>query len=160
MKLFFLLSMFLCTPAHAAPSFITRDINGEIIDIAGQQDKIVMLNFWATWCSPCMAEMPHLQELKDKYKDDLVFISINVDEARNASKIKPFLRRQGYDFTVIHDRDRSITAIYNPQMVLPYNVIINHNGSIIWQEGGYQTGQELVFNEILATAIKKITTNE
>ena len=138
-----------------AASYVARDIHGEVVEIGAQQDKIVMLNFWATWCSPCMAEMPHLQKLKDKYADDLIFISINVDEARDRSKIKPFLRRNGYDFTVIHDRDRSLTVMYNPQMILPYNVILGYDGNVIWQEAGYEIGKELVFEKVLNSVIKK-----
>ena len=101
-----------------------------------------------------MAEMPHLQNLKDKYKDDLLFISISVDEARDGSKLKPFLKRGGYDFTVIHDADRSITTVYNPTMVLPYNVIIGYDGNIVWQGAGYEPGKELVFDKILKSIIK------
>ncbi len=149
------LFMLLFGTAEADVGLTTRDIYGNIVEIGDTQDKIIMLNFWATWCSPCMAEMPHLQKLKDKYAEDLLFISISVDEARDASKLKPFLRRGGYDFTVIHDADRSITALYNPQMVLPYNVIIGYDGNIIWQGAGYEPGKELVFEKVLDSVIKK-----
>jgi len=149
------LFMLLFNTAEADVALAARDIYGNIVEIGDTQDKIIMLNFWATWCSPCMAEMPHLQKLKDKYAEDLLFISISVDEARDASKLKPFLRRGGYDFTVIHDADRSITALYNPQMVLPYNVIIGYDGNVIWQGAGYEPGKELVFDKILSKVIKE-----
>jgi len=147
--------MLLFNTAEADVALAARDIYGNIVEIGDTQDKIIMLNFWATWCAPCMAEMPHLQKLKDKYAEDLLFISISVDEARDASKLKPFLRRGGYDFTVIHDADRSITALYNPQMVLPYNVIIGYDGNVIWQGAGYEPGKELVFDKILSKVIKE-----
>jgi len=149
------LFMLLFGSANADGLITARDLNGNIVQIGETQDKIIMLNFWATWCSPCMAEMPHLQNLKDKYEDDLLFMSINVDEAKDASKLKPFLRRGGYDFTVIHDRDRSITALYNPTMVLPYNVILGYDGKVIWQGAGYEPGKELVFDKILSKVIVK-----
>ena len=149
------LFMLLFNTAKADVTLMARDIYGNVVEVGETQDKIIMLNFWATWCSPCMAEMPHLQKLKDKYAEDLLFISISVDEARDASKLKPFLKRGGYDFTVIHDADRSISALYNPQMVLPYNVIIGYDGDIIWQGAGYEPGKELVFDKILSKVIKK-----
>ena len=148
------LFMLLFSTAEADTALTARDIYGNVVEIGEAQDKIIMLNFWATWCSPCMAEMPHLQNLKDKYKDDLLFISISVDEARDGSKLKPFLKRGGYDFTVIHDADRSITTVYNPTMVLPYNVIIGYDGNIVWQGAGYEPGKELVFDKILKSIIK------
>ena len=70
MRLFFILLMLCCsTPAnaHAEFSFSARDINGNMINTEDYKDKIIMLNFWATWCSPCIMEMPHLQNIKNKY---------------------------------------------------------------------------------------------
>jgi len=133
---------------------MTRDINGKIVNLEEHKDKIIMLNFWATWCAPCKVEMPQLQKLKEKYGDDLMIVSISVDEARDKSKIKPLIRRGGYDFTVIHDVDRSIMSFYNPSMNLPYNVIIGYDGRIIWQGAGYSLGKEKVFEKIIDSVVK------
>ena len=146
--------LLLTTPVNAGHSFVTRDINGKVVNLDDHKDKIVMLNFWATWCAPCMAEMPHLQKIQNKYKDELLLIAVSVDEARDKSKIKPYIKSRGYDFTVVHDDDRSIMTFYNPTMELPYNIILNHNRDIVYQSAGYQPGKELVFKKILKSIVK------
>ena len=143
----------LSLPAHAGHSFLVRDINGKVVNLDDHKDKIVMLNFSATWCQPCMAEMPHLQKIQNKYKDDLLLIAISVDEARDKSKIKPYIKSRGYDFVVVHDKDRSLMGFYNPSMELPYNIIINRDREVIYQSAGYHPGKELVFREMLDSTI-------
>tara|TARA_B100000902_G_C27146325_1_gene831306 strand:+ start:365 stop:829 length:465 start_codon:yes stop_codon:yes gene_type:complete len=154
MSFIFLLLVLTTPAANAGHSFLMRDINGKVVNLDKHKDKIIMLNFWATWCAPCMAEMPHLQKIQHKYKDELLLIAVSVDEARDKSKIKPYIKSRGYDFTVVHDDDRSLMAFYNPTMELPYNVIINHNREIVYQSAGYQPGKELVFNKILKSIVK------
>ena len=155
MRFLFMLLMLSCsTPATASASFSARDINGTIINTDDYLGKVVMLNFWATWCGPCLAEMPHLQKIQDKYKDDLVLISINVDEARNKSKVKPLIKSRGYTFIVVYDSSRTLTAALNPQMTLPYNIIIGTDGNIVWQEAGYHPGKEEAIKKILDSIIK------
>ena len=154
MRFIILMLALLSMPAHAGHSFLVRDVNGKVVNLDDHKDKIVMLNFWATWCQPCMAEMPHLQKIHNKYKDDLLLIAISVDEARDKSKIKPYIKSRGYDFVVVHDKDRSLMGFYNPSMELPYNVIIDHNREIIYQSAGYHPGKELVFKKILDSVVK------
>ena len=156
MKNILLMLMLACTsaPAEARNTFTARDIQGKVVDLEQHRDKIIMLNFWATWCAPCKVEMPHLQNLKEKYGDKLMVVSISIDEARDKSKIKPLIKRGGYDFTVVHDVDRNIVSFYNPSMELPYNVIMGYDGNIVWQGAGYSPGKEKVFEKILDSIVK------
>ena len=150
-----LLFLLLTSPVvQGGSSFLVRDINGKVVNLDKHKDKVIMLNFWATWCAPCKAEMPHLQKIQNKYKDKFMLISISVDEARDKSKIKPFIKSRGYDFIVVHDDDRSLMAFYNPSMALPYNVILNHNRDVVYQSEGYTPGKELVFEKILDSIVK------
>ena len=150
-----LLFLLLTSPvAQGGSSFLVRDINGKVVNLDKHKDKVIMLNFWATWCAPCKAEMPHLQKIQNKYKDKFMLISISVDEARDKSKIKPFIKSRGYDFIVVHDDDRSLMGFYNPSMALPYNVILNHNRDVVYQSEGYTPGKELVFEKILDSIVK------
>tara|TARA_Y100001938_G_C8036700_1_gene403736 strand:- start:580 stop:1041 length:462 start_codon:yes stop_codon:yes gene_type:complete len=151
----FVLTLLAClATSEAGHSFVTRDINGKVVNLDEHKDKIVMLNFWATWCQPCMAEMPHLQKIQNKYKDDLLLIAISVDEARDKSKIKPYIKSRKYDFVVVHDDDRSIVNFYNPSMQLPYNIIIGYDREVVFQSAGYSPGKELVFEKILDSIVK------
>ena len=153
----FLLGFMLACPsptAKANSSFHARDIDGKIVKLEEHHDKIVILNFWATWCAPCKIEMPQLQKLINKYGDKLEIVSISVDEARDKSKIKPLIKRGKYDFIVIHDVTGTLMSFYDPSMSLPYNVIMGYGGEIVWQGAGYSPGKEKVFEKIIDSIIK------
>lgn len=74
-----------------------KDLDGKPIDMKQFADKTVLVNFWATWCSPCLHEMPILQKVYKEKKDSYVFIVI-ADEAEGLKKIKEFKEKYGYDF--------------------------------------------------------------
>ncbi len=78
--------------------FIITDIEGNEIAFDTFKEKTVFINFWATWCPPCVAEMPDINDLYGKTKDQVSFVMISVDEDRE--KAKSFMKRKGYDFPV------------------------------------------------------------
>lgn len=129
---------------EAAPDFSLRDIDGKEVTLAAYKGKVVLVNFWATWCGPCKLEMPHL----DKMDRELEFkgfevLSISTDDARASSKVKPLVKRGGYGFTVLLDKDTSVVAQYNPAKTLPYNVLIDRSGNIHKVYQGYNPGDEV-----------------
>jgi thiol-disulfide isomerase/thioredoxin len=77
----------------AAPlHFTVKDMHGVDVKLASFKGKVILLNFWATWCGPCKAEIPSLVELQAQYKDDLVILGFSVDDT--VEKMKPYARRQ------------------------------------------------------------------
>lgn len=130
--------------ADNAPEFSLRDINGKQVSLEDYKGKVVLVNFWATWCGPCQAEMPHLQKMYvDLEKEGFVVLSISADNARDASKVKPLIKRNRYTFPVLLDKDSTVLNQYNPESVLPYNVLIGKDGNIIWQKASYAPGEEV-----------------
>ncbi len=87
-----------------APDFQLTNSQGEVVQLAKLQGKPVFINFWASWCPPCKAEMPVIQTAYEKYKEEIVFISINVtiDEQSKDDPLK-FLQDGGYTFPVYWD---------------------------------------------------------
>ena len=128
-----------------------RDINGKKQNLSDYEGEIVLMNFWATWCQPCIAEMPHLQALENELENFHV-IAVSIDEARDASKIKPFIKSRGYTFTVTHDKDRSIYNTFSMNSGIPYTVLFDKKGNVIFTHEGFSLG----FADMIKKVVKKI----
>jgi len=129
---------------EAAPDFSLRDINGKEVSLSSYKGKVVLVNFWATWCGPCKLEMPHLDKMDREFEArGFEVISISTDDARAASKVKPLIKRGGYGFTVLLDKDTTVVSQYNPAKTLPYNVLIDREGKIHKVYQGYNPGDEV-----------------
>ena len=141
-----LLSTALAGPALAggkAPDFSVRDVDGRTVSLSDHSDKVVVISFWATWCTPCKAEMPHLQAMYDQYKDQgFVVLSVSVDEARNEPQVKAMARAGSYTFPVLLDQDASVVTLYNPRKSVPFSVVIDRDGNIHTTHEGYSPGDE------------------
>jgi len=138
-----LLSSSLALAADAATDFTLRDIDGNQVTLSALKGNVVVMSFWATWCGPCKEEMPHLQKMLDERKDDgLRILSISTDDARSASKVKPFIKKNGYGFTVLLDKDSSVIGTYNPSKTLPYTVVVDREGNVAMVHSGYNPGDE------------------
>lgn len=128
---------------NAASDFTLRDIDNQEVHLADLKGKVVVLSFWATWCGPCKEEMPHLQRMYTKYKDQgFVVISISSDDARTSSKVKPYIRAKGFDFPVLLDKDSKVTGVYNPAKTMPWTVLIDRNFEVANVHSGYNPGDE------------------
>jgi peroxiredoxin len=141
-------------PARAgdtASDFTLRDIEGNSVTLAALKGKVVVLSFWATWCGPCKEEMPHLQEMYTKMeKEGLALLSISTDDARSASKVKPYIMKMGYSFPVLLDRDATVIGAYNPSKTLPYTVVIDSKGEVAKRISGYNPGDEVELQKFVA----------
>jgi peroxiredoxin len=130
--------------ADKAADFTLRDLTGQEVHLADTAGKVVVLSFWATWCGPCKEEMPHLNKLYNEKKGaGLVVLSISTDDARSASKVKPFIEKMGYTFPVLLDRESTVIGTYNPSKTLPFTVIIDRQGNIAHVASGYNPGDEV-----------------
>lgn len=137
----------LSTPAQAAgekaPEIKLRDINNKEVKLSDYQGKVVLVNFWATWCGPCKVEMPHLDEMDKEFEArGFEVLSISTDDARAASMVKPFIKKNDYQFTVLLDKTTEVVSKYNPAKTLPYTAIIDREGNIAHVHMGYNPGDE------------------
>jgi peroxiredoxin len=152
-----MLALFGAFPAYAgdqAPAFTLRDINGKQVSLSDFSDQVVLISFWATWCTPCQAEMPHLQRFYDTYKDQgFTVLSVNTDDARSSSQVKPLVKSKGLTFPVLLDRETSVVAMYNPAKTLPFAVLLGKDGSIAQVFQGYTPGEEVHVEEAVKKAL-------
>ena len=142
--------------SESANDFTLRDIHGQSVTLSEFEGKVVLMSFWATWCGPCKEEMPHLQKLHTDKKDDgLEVLSISTDDARSVSQVKPYIKKNGYDFTVLLDKDSSVIGSYHPAKTLPFTVVVDQQGNIAKVTHGYNPGDEVelekVVDSLLAT---------
>ena len=112
-----------------APDFVLKDLNGKTVSLATFKGKVVLLNFFATWCPPCRAEMPALNKLQHALKSrGLEVVSVSTD--RSINDIKDFLERHRVDFPILFDADRNIAKQYRV-FSMPTTFLINRNGIIV-----------------------------
>ncbi len=138
---------FLAYSPRPALEFTVYDGDGKEIKLADYKDKILVINFWATWCEPCLAEMDNFQSAYDLHKDEVEFLMINVGEP--AETAKAFIESKGYTFPVAFDTD-GITAISYNVDVIPMTYFIDKNGTLMCRIRGVATP------EVLAQGIKAV----
>jgi peroxiredoxin len=136
-----------------APDFSLRDLTNQAQTLAQHKGKVVLINFWATWCGPCQVEMPHLQAMaKELGPKGLVVLGISADAARDASKVKPLVVSKGLTYPILLDPQTTVVAQYNPTKTLPFNVLVDRAGHIDQVFSGYNPGDEVK----LRAAIEKL----
>ena len=151
-------------PGNVAPVFSLPDINNKYIalrDICGEKLRkpwknktkhVVVLSFFASWCKPCIAEIPHLQSLKDKYNNESVkFFLINVGEEKE--KIQEFLKSQNLSIPILMDKYKKVSEKYDA-LRLPRLIVIDKNGVIQLEKRGFKDGKK--FEADLEAVIKKL----
>jgi peroxiredoxin/outer membrane lipoprotein-sorting protein len=111
-----------------AEDFTLDDLDGKPVKLSSLRGKVVLLDFWATWCGPCRIEMPNIQKLHREFKSrGLVVLGINYGE--DAERVRPFLEKNGYDFRILLDRVKSVGERYQVGGI-PALFIIDKTGTI------------------------------
>jgi peroxiredoxin len=139
----------------AAPVFTCKTIDGKEFDLSKAKGKIVMINFFATWCGPCNQELPVLQEaIWEKYKNDPNFALIVLGREHSEKEVKEFVKKHKFTMPFAPDPGREIFKLYASQNI-PRNVIIDKEGKIIFQNIGYTKEDFQVIEKLLKENIKK-----
>ena len=132
----------------AAPVFSLKDAKGQDLSLESFRGKLVMLNFWATWCGPCRQEMPSLEALYQKYKDrDFVVLGLSLDE-EGWQPVEAFLKIIPVNFPILLDKDMRISELYETYRV-PETYLIDPEGMVVAKFVGPQDyNQEVFFKKI------------
>jgi len=119
-----------------APEIGLRDTEGRPVRLSQLRGKVVLVDFWASWCGPCRQEMPVLQRLHEEYGDEgLVIIGVNIDNEE--SNMRRFLRRTPVDFRIVHDSRRRVADRYNPPR-MPSSFLIDQRGVVRYVHEGFR----------------------
>jgi len=100
-----------------ATDFTARDIDGKTVRLANYLGKeAILLNFWQTWCEPCVAEFPHLRRMYESNKDKgFVILGVAMDGPETVANVPAFAKRNQLNFPVLLDEDSHVAALYNPK---------------------------------------------
>ncbi|MEE2752925.1 MAG: TlpA disulfide reductase family protein [Candidatus Latescibacterota bacterium] len=152
--------LFLTNPVlskDTAADFSLRSPEGKLLNLKSMlEDGPVLLDFWATWCKPCVKAMLKLQQIHDDYKDQgLTVVGVNEDGPSGQSKVKPFLRGRKLMFPVALDSDGGLMKRMRVT-VLPTTILIDRDREIVYRQAGFKKGSEI---ELIA-AIKLVLTQK
>jgi len=119
-----------------APNFKLSDLSGREVSLDQFRGKIVMLDFWATWCGPCRLSMPMLERLQKEYPKDMALLAINLAEPPD--EVRSYVQRQNISSTVLLDQDGKVGEVYRSESI-PMQVLIDQKGIVRRIAVGYSS---------------------
>jgi peroxiredoxin len=142
------------TVGSQAEDFRLTDLDGKSQSLSQYRGKIVLVNFWATWCKPCTTEMPAMQTSFDKLRDK-GFVVLAINELEDDAKVREHLKQYGHTFPVLMDRDNKVANQFGV-FGLPVSVFIDQEGRVQeYIKGGLLTEQKI--DDVVAKIQKQAT---
>ena len=122
-------------------NFTLKDMNGIDVKLASFKGKVIVLNFWATWCGPCRVEIPYLIELQRQYGEDLVVLGVSVDDP--AEKLKPYAEEMKINYPLLVGNGRQdFQDAYGPFWGIPVTVFVSRDGLIHRKHSGIASKEQ------------------
>jgi peroxiredoxin len=138
-------------PAKVAPDFELKSVDGRAAKLSDYRGKIVLLNFWATWCAPCRVEMPTLMALYDKYHaQGLEIIGVSMDDG-GQERVEKYVNEMKINYPILHGNP-SVADHYGGLRLLPQTVFITRDGKIVQTVIGMRSRKdfEIIIEQLLA----------
>ena len=140
-------------PNAQAPDFTLRQLDGPNLRLGEQRGRVVLVNFWATWCGPCRVELPHLSRLHDKYRGSgFVLLGVNIDE--DPTVAKALVSKMGLTFPVLLDSKKEVVGNYDLN-AMPATVLIDRDGRVRHLHRGYKEGVEALYEQQVRALLKE-----
>lgn len=139
-----------------APNFKLVTLDGKYVELSKEiGNGPILLSFWATWCKPCLEEMGEFDKIYEQYKDKgFKLIAISTDTEKSVAKVKPYIKSKNYQFPVLLDTNGDVARKYYAQQ-MPYTVIIDKNGNIVYSHLGYMKGDEKKVETLIVDLLEK-----
>ena len=138
-------------PRKAAPEFRLKDVDGNAVSLAGFRGKVVLLNFWATWCVPCKAEIPWFTEFESRFKDKgFAVLGVSLDE-ESWKVVTPYIQKVEAKYQILMG-DEATAKAYGGVKDLPTTLLIDREGNIIMTHKGF--GPKKMFEKAIQQALE------
>ncbi len=138
---------------QAAPEIRLSDLSGKPVALSSFKGKVVLVDFFASWCAPCREELPVLEKLHKTYRDQgLVVLGVNIDNELAAAQT--FLKAVPVSFTVLHDAEKKVAKVYAPP-TMPSSYLIDRKGQIHYVHKGFRASDAAK----IEAELKKMLTN-
>lgn len=112
-----------------APNFMLRDLTGHVMSLSQLRGKVVLLNFWATWCGPCRVEMPAMEQLyRTLPRKEFEILAVSTDP-QGAAVTRPFQREMGFTFPILHDSEYRVGLTYGARTI-PITFMVDRRGIV------------------------------
>jgi len=131
-------------------NLIVTDLDGNLVNMAEYKGKVIFLNFWATWCMPCVAELPSIENLYTEFKDDVAFLLISNE---SPEKVKNYHTKKEYTVPFHIQNETSIIPQQYYHEGIPTTFIINKNGKIVKASSGAEDWDDDDFIKVLKEMI-------
>ncbi len=135
-----------------APEFTITTLDGKVFNTKELKGKTIYLNFFATWCGPCMKEIPHVEkEIWQTIKNEN-FVMLAIGREHSIEEMKKFKADKKLTMPIAADPKREVYSLFAPQNI-PRNIVISKNGTVLWNKHGFEEGE---FNEMIELIKKEL----
>jgi peroxiredoxin len=135
-----------------APDFTLKSMSGENLRLEEFRGKVVLINFWASWCGPCRQEMPILDGIHKRY-EPTGFSVLGVNVESDPKKARKIADRSGLTFPLVLDQDQSVSKAFDVK-AMPYTVLVDRDGKVRYIHAGYKPGDENTYIDRLKALLR------
>ena len=136
-----------------APNFTLKNLEGKNVKLSELSGNVVLINFWASWCGPCIQEMPLLNAIHQKY-EPLGFTVLGVNVEEDSAKAKAFLAERGVDFPILLDNKNQVSKLYDV-IAMPTTVVVDRDGNMRFLHQGYKAGDEKEYRKMVKKLVRE-----
>ena len=144
-------------PHSVQQDFTARGIDGQTVRLSDHLGKdAILIDFWSTYCQPCLAMFPHVKRIQQRYKDrGFVVLAVSMDPPETMVNVPAYAQRNGLEgLNLLYDEDSHIASLYNPKKVEPFLLVLDKKGRVVKTHEGFNNGDELLIEEAVKTAVQ------
>lgn len=137
---------------NTIPAAIVQKLDGSNFNTSELENdgKPIIINFWATWCSPCKRELNNIADMYEDWVDEtgVKLVAVSIDDTRNMAKVAPYVNGKGWEYEILLDPNGDFKRALGVNNV-PHTFLVDGNGKVVWQHNSYNEGDEYELFELV-----------